>query len=70
MRGLIPPVPFLGVPVTTEQIRYGLRVGVVVLPANPKLKEPQALEVVGPRAFNFDIDYREPRPLVQGRNPI
>lgn len=48
---------------TTEQIRYSLRVGVVVLPANPMLKTPQALQVVGPRAFGFDMDYREPNCL-------
>ena len=52
-----------GVPVTTEQVRYGLRVSVVILPANPLLKTPQALKVVGPRAFGFDVDYFEPRPL-------
>lgn len=52
-----------GVPITTDQVRYGLRVGVIVLPAHALLKTPQALKVVGPRAFNFDIDYREPRGL-------
>ena len=55
---------FLGVPVTTEEVRYGLRVGVVILPANPVLKTPRALAVVGPRAFGFDMDYREPLPLL------
>ena len=49
---------------TTEEVRYGLRVGVVVLPANPVLKTSQALKVVGPRAFGFDMDYREPKPLL------
>ena len=52
-----------GEPITTEAIRYGMRVGVVVLPANPMLKTPQALNVVGPKAFGFDIPYMEPRPL-------
>ena len=50
---------------TPEQVRYGLRVGVVVLPANHMLKTPKALKVVGPRAFNFDMDYREPKPLLE-----
>ena len=54
----------VGVPVTTEEVRYGLRVGVVVLPANPMLKTPEAMAVVGPRAFGFDMDYIKPRPLI------
>ena len=54
-----------GDPITTDQIRYGLRIGVVVLPANPMLKTEQALKVVGPKAFGFDVPYREPRPLCQ-----
>ena len=53
----------LGDPITTEVIRYGMRVGVVVLPANPMLKTPEAMKVVGPSAFGFDIPYMEPRPL-------
>ena len=44
-------------------MRYGLRVGVVVLPANQMLKTANAIPVVGPRAFGFDIPYREPMPL-------
>ena len=52
-----------GEPITTEAIRYGMRVGVVVLPANPMLKTPRALNVVGPKAFGFDIPYMEPHPL-------
>ena len=52
-----------GEAITTELIRYGLRVGVVVLPANHMLKTKQALKVVGPKAFGFDIPYQEPRPF-------
>ena len=52
-----------GDPITTEAIRYGMRVGVVVLPANPMLKTPEAIKVVGPKAFGFDLPYVEPRPL-------
>ena len=50
---------------TTPEVRYGLRVGVVTIPAHPMLKTPQALAVVGPRAFNFDTDYREPKNLLK-----
>lgn len=40
-----------GQPIATEEMRYGLRVAVVVLPAHPLLTTPQALAVVGPAAF-------------------
>ena len=52
-----------GDPITTEAVRYGMRVGAVVLPANPILKTAEALKFVGPKAFGFDIPYMEPRPL-------
>lgn len=44
-------------PVTTEVLRYGLRVAVVGIPAPQLLRSARALEVVGPRAFGFDFDY-------------
>jgi uncharacterized protein len=46
-------------PVTTEVIRYGLRVAVLGIPAPKMLKSPEALEVVGPAAFGYpDVPYR------------
>ena len=54
---------FVGDPITTEGVRYGMRVGVVVLPANPMLKTAEAMKFVGPKAFGFDMPYMEPRPL-------
>lgn len=45
-------------PITTEVVRYGLRTDVLVLPAPDKLTTPRALEVVGPRAFGLDHDFR------------
>lgn len=44
-------------PVTTEVLRYGLRVTVVGIPAPRLLRTPEALDIVGPRAFGFDFDY-------------
>lgn len=44
-------------PITTEVIRYGYRTDVVVLPAPAELRTPEALEVVGPKAFGFDLDF-------------
>lgn len=56
-----------GYPITTESIQYGLRVGVLALPANPQLLTPQAMEVVGPAAFDCpdDVEYHAPRSLQQ-----
>lgn len=41
----------------TEALRYGQRVGVVVLPSPEVLRTPRGLEHVGPRAFGYDFDY-------------
>ena len=46
-----------GEPIGTESLRYGLRVAVLALPAPKELKTPRALEVVGPRAFGYDLDF-------------
>jgi DUF917 family protein len=46
-----------GLPVTTEVVRYGLRVQVLGIPAAPQLKTDQALQWVGPRAFGYDLPF-------------
>lgn len=40
-------------PITTELLRYGLRVAVVGIPAPGMLKTVQALKVIGPAAFGY-----------------
>jgi hypothetical protein len=47
-----------GEPITTEVVRYGYRADVLVLPCPAMLRTQRALEVVGPRSFGFDLDYR------------
>jgi len=47
-----------GEAITTEVLRFGLRVAVIGLPCHPLLRTPQALAVIGPRAFGYEIDYR------------
>ena len=48
-----------GSPVATEELRYGLRLAVICLPADPKLLTPEALKIVGPKAFGFlDLAYK------------
>ena len=46
-----------GEPIATEEVRFGVRVAVLVLPAAPPLTTPQALTVVGPEAFGY-TDYK------------
>ncbi len=48
-----------GSAITTEMLRYGQRVAVISMPAHPLLKTPEALEVVGPKGFGFDVKYKE-----------
>ncbi len=44
-------------PITTERHRYGYRVAVVGIPCDAKWRTPEALEVVGPKYFGYDIEY-------------
>ena len=41
----------------TETIRYGQRVDVLSLPADPLQRSDEGLRWVGPRAFGYDLDY-------------
>ncbi len=47
-----------GRPISTEEIRYGLRVTVLGIPCSPLLRTPEALAVIGPRAFGYTVDYQ------------
>ena len=46
-----------GEPIGTESLRYGLRVAVLAMPAPKELKTQEALAVVGPRAFGYDVEF-------------
>lgn len=47
-----------GQPITTEEVRYGLRVAVIVMPCSPLWTTPQGLAVGGPVAFGYnDVVY-------------
>jgi DUF917 family protein len=56
-----------GEPITAERLHYGQRVKVLGLSADPMLRTPQALEVMGPRALQIDEDFSplEAGPLYQ-----
>ena len=44
-------------PINAERLRYGQRVSVLGTGCPPMLRTPQALAVVAPRAFGFDLDF-------------
>lgn len=46
-----------GEPLGTEALRYAQRVTILRLPPLPRHLTPQALSVLGPRAFGFNFDY-------------
>jgi len=58
-----------GEPVTTEVLRYGTRVAVIAVPAPAQLKSEVALEVVGPRAFGYDVEFTPLPGGVIGQRP-
>jgi DUF917 family protein len=46
-----------GEPITTELLRYGFRVTVLGFPAPALWTTPQGIQVAGPRAFGYEVDY-------------
>ena len=53
-----------GTPVTSATLDYGMRVDLIALPAPDLWKTPQGLDLVGPRYFGYDLDYK---PIRNGR---
>jgi DUF917 family protein len=47
-----------GEPIPAEEIRYGYRVAVIGLPADPRWRTASGIELAGPRRFGYDMDYR------------
>jgi hypothetical protein len=47
-----------GAPITTETIRFGLRVVAIAIPCAPQWRTTAGLELVGPRYFGYDVEYR------------
>ena len=44
-------------PITSDRIRYGQRVTVIAIGAPPICRTPEAIAVIGPRAFGIDADF-------------
>lgn len=47
-----------GEPISTELLRYGMRVAVLAVPAPAGLKTQNALHFVGPKAFGYDVAFQ------------
>lgn len=44
-------------PILTESLRYGQRLDLIGMPCAPEWDQPGMLDVVGPKAFGYDIEY-------------
>lgn len=51
-----------GVPITTETLRYGLRVIAIAIPCAPQWRTPAGLALVGPAYFGYKAEYRPFKP--------
>ena len=47
-----------GDPITTESLRYGFRVVAIGMPCAPAWRSDGGLQLVGPRVFGYDVEYR------------
>ena len=45
-------------PITVEGLNFGQRVDVVGLPCAPEWHQEGMLELVGPQAFGYEVEYR------------
>lgn len=57
-----------GEPLSTETVKYGCRIAILLLPAPESMATPQALASVGPQAFGYEHQYDArsmPRPPLQ-----
>jgi DUF917 family protein len=48
----------VGAPITTETLRFGLRVVAIAIPCAPQWRTPAGIALVGPRYFGYPVDYR------------
>ena len=46
-----------GVPITTEALKFGLRVAVLAFPCHAQWRTQDGLALAGPHAFGYEIDY-------------
>ncbi|NQV97363.1 MAG: DUF917 domain-containing protein [Acidimicrobiaceae bacterium] len=49
--------PSTGTPMTTEELRYGLRAAVIGIPCDSRWRTDSGLQLVGPKYFGYDLTY-------------
>lgn len=54
-----------GMPITTENLRYGRRVSIIGMPCDEFWRRPEGLAHVGPRYFGYDLEYHTIEDLVK-----
>ncbi len=54
-------------PITTETLNYGQRVNVIGMPCAPEWHQPGMIELVGPKAFGYDVEYT---PMASKKGPV
>lgn len=54
-------------PVTAEEIRYGMRVTLLASPCDPRWRSAEGLALVGPAYFGYDVDYSPIEVLTSAR---
>ncbi|MBS0629386.1 MAG: DUF917 domain-containing protein [Verrucomicrobia bacterium] len=57
-----------GTPITSDALRYGLRVALLALPAPAIWKTTEGLALVGPKVFGYNVEYKEIRNEIHNRN--
>jgi uncharacterized protein len=57
-------------PIPVEALRYGFQVIVMGIPCSPVWRTPAGLDLVGPRAFGYPIDYAPIEDSICGDRPI
>lgn len=45
------------IPIGAESLKYGILVTVIGIPCDPQWRTKEGLELVGPKAFNYDLDF-------------
>ncbi len=57
-------------PITTDALSFGQRVITICFSADSKWKTPRGIELVGPRAFGFNLDYQPYQKLLTNLKTI
>ena len=47
-----------GMPITTDALRFGLRLVAIAMPCNPQWQTEEGIALVGPRSFGYPTDYK------------